>query len=246
MSGHSHFSSIKHKKAITDEKRGKIFSKISKMISVAAKQGGGDPEANSKLRLAVEQAKQANMPKDNIERAIKKGTGELEGEKLEQVVFEAYGPGKTAIIIEGITDNKNRTLSEIKQILNQNKGKLADEGSVKWLFERKGSIIINPVRSKTSNGVNKENKEELELIAIEAGAEDINEHDEFLEIHTKPEDLEKVKKNLEEKGINTESVSLDWVAKESIENKEKEACEKLFESLDNNDAVQNIYSNLKL
>ncbi len=235
MSGHSHWASIKHKKGAADEKRGKVFSKISRMISVAAKQGGGDPEANSKLRLAVEQAKQANMPKDNIERAIKKGTGELEGEKLEQVVFEAYGPGKTAIIIEGITDNKNRTLSEIKQILNQNKGKLANEGSVKWLFERKGSIIIN-----------KENKEELELIVIEAGAEDINEHDEFLEIYTKPEDLEKVKKNLEEKGIKPESVSLDWVAKENIEVKEKEACEKLFEALDDNDAVQNIYSNLKL
>jgi len=235
MSGHSHWASIKHKKGAADEKRGKVFSKISKMISIAAKQGGGDPEANSKLRLAVEQAKQANMPKDNIERAIKKGTGELEGEKLEQVVFEAYGPGKTAIIIEGITDNKNRTLSEIKQILNQNKGKLADEGSVKWLFERKGAIIIN-----------KENTEELELIVIEAGAEDINEHDKFLEIYTKPEDLEKVKKNLEEKGIKPESVSLDWVAKENIENKEKEACEKLFEALDNNDAVQDIYSNLKL
>ena len=235
MSGHSHWASIKHKKGAADEKRGKVFSKISRMISVAAKQGGGDPEANSKLRLAVEQAKQANMPKDNIERAIKKGTGELEGEKLEQVVFEAYGPENTAIIIEGITDNKNRTLSEIKQILNQNKGKLANEGSVKWLFERKGSIIIN-----------KENKEELELIVIEAGAEDINEHDEFLEIYTKPEDLEKVKKNLEEKGIKPESVSLDWVAKENIEVKEKEACEKLFEALDDNDAVQNIYSNLKL
>jgi len=235
MSGHSHWSSIKHKKGAADEKRGKIFSKISRMLSVAAKEGGGDPEANSKLKLAVEQAKQANMPKDNIERAIKKGTGELEGEKLEQVVFEAYGPGKTAIIIEGITDNKNRTLSEVKQILNQNKGKLADEGSVKWLFERKGTIIIN-----------RENTKELELIAIEAGAEDINEYDEFLEIHTRPENLEKVKKNLEEKGIKPESVSLDWVAKENIEVEEKESCEKLFEALDNNDAVQDIYSNLKL
>jgi len=241
MSGHSHFSSIKHKKEITDAKRGKIFSKIAKLITIATKEGGGDPAANSKLRMAIEQAKKFNMPKDNIERAIKSGTGELSDRKLEQVTFEAYGPGQTAIIIEGITDNKNRTLGEIKQILNQNNGKLAGDGSVKWLFERKGAIIIDSQLQTEEL----KNKEKLELEAIEAGAEDIYWHDTFLDVYTKPEELEIVKKNLEKKEIKIESSSLDWVAKEMVEIKEKEACQKLFEALDENDAVQDIYSNLK-
>ena len=242
MSGHSHFSSIKHKKQITDAKRGKIFSKMAKSITVAAKEGGGDPTANSKLRMEIEQAKKINMPKENIERAIKKGTGGLEGAKLEEVVFEAYGPGKIAIIIEGITDNKNRTLGEIKQILSQNGGKLASGGSVKWLFERKGAVIIDSQLQTEEL----KNKEKLELEAIEVGAEDIYWHDTFLDVYTKPEELEKVKKNLEEKGIKIESSSLDWVAKEMVEVKENETCQKLFEALDENDAVQDIYSNLKV
>lgn len=241
MSGHSHFASIKHKKEITDQKRGKVFSKLARMISVAAREGSAS-ETNPKLRRALEEARSFNMPKDNIERAIKKGIGELEGTKLEEVTFEAYGPGGIAIIIEGITDNKNRTLGEIKQILTQNKGKLAGGGSVKWLFERKGAITINS-KIQMSNV----KKDELELLAIEAGADDIYWHDDLLDIYTKPEDLEKVKKNLEEKGIAIDSASLDWVAKEMIEvgEKEKEDSKKFFEALDENDAVQDIYSNLK-
>lgn len=242
MSGHSHWHSIKYQKGAADAKRGKIFSKLSRIISISAKEGGGDTEANSKLRLAVEKAKQANMPKDNIERAVKKGTGELAGEQLEQVVFEAFGPGKTAIIIEGITDNKNRALGEIKQILNQKGGKLSNEGSVKWLFDRKGTIIINPqIQESTLK------KEDLELTAIEAGAEDIYWHNEVLDIYTKPEDLEKVKKGLEEKGVKIESAGLEWVPKEMVElnEKDKKNCEELFELLDENDAVQDIYSNLE-
>src|SRR4030042_3986903 len=137
MSGHSHFKSIKHQKGIADAKKGKAFSKIGRLISIAAKEKGGNPETNPKLRLAMEQARAVNMPKDNVERAIQRGIGEAAGEKLEEVVFEAYGPGGIAIIIEGITDNKNRALGEIKQILIQNGGKLAGEGSVRWLFERK-------------------------------------------------------------------------------------------------------------
>ena len=240
MSGHSHFSSIKHKKGIADAKRGKAFSKMARVIIFAAKEGGGDPGSNYKLKMAIDQAKQINMPKENIERAIKKGTGELFGEKLEQFVFEAYGPGKTAIIIEGITDNKNRSLSEIKQILNQHNGKLAGAGSVKWLFGRKGTITVDNEQGTI-------NKEGLELIAIEAGAEDIYWHEDLLFIYTKPEELEKVKRNLEEKEIKIESSSLDWVAKKTIEieEKEKESCQKLFEALDENDAVQDIYSNLR-
>lgn len=241
MSGHSHFKSIKHAKEITDAKKGKVFSKISRLISIAAKEGGGNPEANAKLRLAVEQAKTVNMPKDNVQKAIDRGSGKVAGEKLEQFVFEAYGPGGIAIIIEGITDNKNRALGEIKQILNQNKGKLAGEGSVRWMFERKGVIIVNNEQKII-------NKDDLELLAIEAGAEDIYWHEDFLDVYTKPEELEKVKRTLEEKEIKIESSSLDWVAKEMVEiaEKEKEPCQKLFEALDENEAVQDIYSNLKL
>lgn len=183
MSGHSHFASIKHKKEITDQKRGKIFSKLSRQISVAAREKGGETSTNPALKVAIERAKEFNLPKENIERAIKKGTGELEGAKLESVLFEAYGPGGIAIIIEGITDNKNRTLGEIKQILNQNGGKLAGEGAVRWMFERK-----------------------------------------------------------EKEG------RLEWLAKYEMEiaEKDKETCQRLFEDLDESEAVQEIYSNLKI
>ena len=244
MSGHSHARTIKHQKTITDQKRGQIFSKLARSIEVAAKEGGPNPETNAKLRVVVEEAKKFNLPKDNIERAIKRGTGELAGEKLEEVLFEAYGPGGIAIIIEGITDNKNRTLGEIKQIVNQNDGKLVGEGGVKWMFKRKGCIIVD---LKMQNEGFK-NKERLELMAIEAGALDIYWHGDILDVYTKIEELDRVKKGLEEKGIKAESASLDWVAKEeiSLNEKDREACQKLFEALDENEAVQEIYSNLKL
>ncbi len=255
MSGHSHFHSIKHKKELEDKKRSKIFSKISRLITIAAKERGGDPENNPRLRLAIEQAKSVNMPKDNIERAIKRGTGELEGEKLEEFLFEAYGPGGIAIIIEGITNNRNRTLNEVKQILNQKGGKLANEGSVKWLFEQKGEIIINPKQNNKEDDEeekketkNKITKEDLEMIAIESGAEDFLWQDNLFIIFTAPEKLEKVKNILKEKGIKIESSSLGWSAKEEIPTNEeiKKACQTLFEALDENDDVQEIYSNLKI
>ena len=244
MSGHSHFSKIKHKKAITDAKRGNIFSKLAREISIVAREKGGNPETNPKLRLVIEKAKQWNLPKENVERAIKRGTGELAGEKLEEILFEAYGPGGIAIIIEGITDNKNRTLGEVKQVLNQHNGKLASEGSVRWLFERKGVIIINWESQVESF----KDKEELELKVIEAEAENIYWHNNLLDVYTKIENLEKVKNSLEKEGVKIESASLDWVAKEMIEvgEKQKQACEKLFESLDESAAVQEIYSNLKI
>jgi len=178
MSGHSHWAGIKHKKSITDAKRGKIFSKISRLISMAAKEKGGDPETNPKLKLAIEKAREANMPKDNVEKAIKRGTGQLEGAKMEEVIYEAYGPAGLALIIEGITDNKNRTLAEIKHILNRFGGKLTEAGSVKYLFDRKGE---------------------------------------------------------------------DWQPKYPLEvdQKTKEQLEKLFEALDENEDIQEIYSNLK-
>jgi len=247
MSGHSHSKTIKREKNITDQKRGQMFSKLARVISVAVKEGGPNPETNSKLKIAIEQAKGSNMPKENIERAIKRASGgELEEEKLEEVFFEAYGPGGIAIIIEGITDNTKRTLGEIKQILSRGGGKLVGEGSVKWMFERKGCITIN-FQLLISNSQFK-NKEELEIAVIEAGAEDIYWREELLDVYTKPDELEKVKRNLEEKGIQTESASLDWAAKEEVPVEEniKETCRGLFEALDENDAVQEIYSNIKL
>lgn len=241
MSGHSHWHSIKYKKGAADAKKGKAFSKLARLISVAVREGGSDLETNSKLRLAIERAKLINLPADNIERAIKRGAGELEGTKLEPLTLEAYGPGNVALIIEGITDNKNRSLAEIKQILNQNQGKLVGEGAVRWLFEKKGVIEIRSLK------FNEQEKEELELKMIEAGAQDLLWHNDVLDIYTKVEDLDKVKKNLENQGIEIGSTSLDWVAKEyvAIDEKDKEACQRLFEALDESDVVQEIYSNLK-
>ena len=238
MSGHSHWAGIKHKKGITDAKRSKVFSKIAKEITIAAKDGG-DINFNSKLRLVVEKARSSNMPADNIDRAIKKGTGEIEGEILENIVLEAYGPGEIAFIIEGITDNKNRFLGEIKQILNKNNGKLVGKGGIQWMFEKKGCLTIKTDESKT--------KEEWEMFSIDSGAEDISWYDDMLEIYIEQNNLEKIKALIEEKNVEVESASLDWVAKEEVDvdNETKEKCLKLFESLDENDSVQEIYSNLK-
>lgn len=238
MSGHSHAKTVAHTKELAAAKRGAAFSKFGRLITIAAKEGGGDPAKNSKLKAILDQTKTVNMPKENIERAIKKGTGELAGEALEVVSYEAFGPGGIALIIDGITDNSNRTLTEIKVILNQNNGKMAGEGAVRWMFERKGAIVVLPEGKS---------KEELEMIAIEAGADDVKWYGENLEIHTKPEDLDAVKKILDEKGLKVDSASLDWIAKEEIEisEKEKEQAEKLFEILDDNDAVNNVYSNIK-
>lgn len=244
MSGHSHWAGIKHKKGIEDKKRSNIFSKLSRQISVAAKEKGGDPETNLSLRIAIEKSKEFNLPKENIERAIKRGTGELEGEKLEEILFEALGPGGVSIIIEGISDNKNRAMGEIKQILSQNNGKLAGPGAVKWMFERKG-LIIADFKSQIEE---LKDKEKLELKAIESEASDIYWENDILNIYTKPEELELVKKNLEEKKVKVDSAGLEWSAKEMIElsDKEKDSCQKLFEELDELDAVQEIYSNIKL
>ncbi len=239
MSGHSHWAGIKHQKGIADAKRSAAFSKLGREITIAARQGK-DPVFNSSLRIAIEKAKTFNMPTENIERAIKRGAGELGGEELEEMFFEAFGPAGIAIIVKIITDNKNRSLGELKQILNQHGGKLANEGSVKWLFERKGAITID---SSTTG----KSKEELELTAIESGAEDIYWQENTLIVYTKAEELEKVRKTLEDKGIKAESFSLDWVAKEevTVSEEEKVSCQKLFETLDENDSVQEIYSNLK-
>lgn len=244
MSGHSHAKTVMATKMANNAKKGKIYSKYGRLITIAVKDGGGsgDPEKNSKLKAVIEQAKNMNMPKENIERAIKRGTGELAGESLEEVSYEGFGPGGIALIIDGISDNSNRTLSEIKSTLNQNGGKMAGEGAVRWMFDRKGAIIIN-IKNQISNIKN----DELEMAAIEAGADDTSWSGDEFYVYTKPEDLESVKKSLEEKQIKIESASLDYVAKEEIElsEKEKEQTQKLFEALDENDAVNDIYSNAK-
>ena len=203
---------------------------------MTAREGGGDITFNAKLRMVIEKARSFNMPADNIDRAVKKGTGELEGGALESVLFEGYGPGGVAIIVEGITDNKNRTFNEIRQILTQNGGKFVGEGGVKWMFDRRGVIVVSH-----------ENKEEAELAAIEAGADDVSLGQDFLDVYTKPEEIEKVKKGLEERNLKIESASIGWLAKESIAISEadKKACERLFEALDGSDDVQEIYSNFR-
>ena len=243
MSGHSHARTIRHQKNLTDQKRGQVFSKMARLISVAAKEGGPNPETNSKLRVAIETARSFRMPNENIERAIKRASGEAGGEKLEEVFYEAYGPGGIALIIEGITDNKNRALGEVKQILNQHRGKLVQEGAIKWMYERKGCITVNCKLQIEDL----QNREKLELIAIEAGAEDLYWYNDSLDVYINIEDLGKVKKNLEEKGVKIDSTSLDWKPKEMIDlkEKEKESCLKLFEALDELESVQEIYSNLK-
>ena len=243
MSGHSHAKTVKRQKELDAKKRGKVFSKVTRLISVAVKEGGSNPDTNPKLRLAFETAKKWNMPKENIERAISRMNGESSTESLEEVVFEGFGPGGIAVMVEGITDNKNRTIGEVKQIFNQNQGKLAGEGAVKWLFEKRGAITIKPKEQ-----LKMKNKDELELTAIESGAEDIYWYDDTLDVYTKPDDLEAVKQKLEEKEIKVDSTSIDLVPKEevSLNDADKAACQKLFDALDENDSVQNIYSNLKM
>lgn len=236
MSGHSKWSKVKHKKSIEDAKRAKVFSKLSKMISLAAKERGGDPEINSDLKIAIERAKSFNMPQDNIEKAIKKGTGEIGDIKLESLLLEAFGPGGVSILIKVVTDNKNRSLSEIRKIIESFGGKMAS-GSVLWQFEKKGIIFLRPRENK---------KDDLELLAIEAGVQDIKEKDDHLEIIISPEKLEQIKQ-LISKEADIEESNIDLVPKDEIEIKDtalKEKIKKLFDALDENDDVQEIYSNL--
>ena len=239
MSGHSHWSTIKFKKGAEDAKRSKIFSKLSKEISIAAREGGSDIAFNPKLHSMIKKTRNSNMPADSIEKAIKKGAGELEGFNLEEFILEAYGPNGVAIIIEGITDNKNRSLGEIKTILNKYNGKMVEGGGIKWMFEKRGVITI------AQNDI-KRSKDDMELLIIEAGAENFFWEEEGLVIYTKPEELEKVKKFIEENHLKIESANLEWVAKETINVDEdtREKNQKLYEALDDNDDIQNIYWNI--
>ncbi|HEX9722029.1 MAG TPA: YebC/PmpR family DNA-binding transcriptional regulator [Candidatus Paceibacterota bacterium] len=232
MSGHSHFRTVMHKKGLADAKRSQMFSKLAKELTVAAKEGGTDLQANPRLRTVIEKAKSANMPADNIERALKKATGEDAG-RLEEVLFEAYGPGGVAILVTAITDNKNRTLGQVKQILQKNQGKMVEGGAVRWLFERKGVTTVENA------------PKDLELFAIEAGAEDLFWRDHTLDIYTDPSALNSLKARLEEKNVHV-TASIDWVPKERVNPSEKDAqaAEKLFAALDDQDDVQDMYANI--
>ncbi len=239
MSGHSKWHSIKHKKARVDAQRGRIFTKLIKEITVAARLGGGDPEANPRLRVAIAQAKAANMPAKNIENAIKKGTGELPGVVYEDVTYEGYGPGGVAIFIEAVTDNKNRTVAEMRHIFSKYGGNLGENGSVAWIFERKGLIRV-PVEQYP--------EEDMLEIALECGAEDMQVSDEFYEIYTSFEDFHKVRNALEEKSVVMESAELTMIPQNTIKiaGKTAEQMLKLLEVLDEHDDVQNVYANFEM
>lgn len=236
MSGHSKWATIKRKKSAVDAKRGKIFTKLIKEITIAARQGGGDPDGNPRLRLAIDNAKSQNMPADNIERAIKKATGELEGSTYTEITYEGYAPGGVAILVEVATDNKNRTVAEIRHIFSKNGGNLGETGSVAWMFERKGVITIK------RNGKNED--EVLEVI-LDAGADDLQTEEEFFEVQTSLESFEQVRKTLVEKKFEIENASLQWIAKNLIKvtGEDAQKVMKLIEALEDNDDVQNVFSN---
>jgi len=235
MSGHSKWATTKHQKAATDARKSNLFTKIANTISVAARSGGG-PTMNFQLRLAIDKARTANMPKDKIERAIKRGTGELGGAQIEEVTYEAYGLGGTAILVETLTDNKNRTSGEIKSIFNKLGGKLAESGSVAYLFSRKG--VIRAVGSVS--------KDEAEMAIIDSGAEDYATDNEAFLIYTKPEDLFKVKTALEVANMTVLSAELSWEPNTTIELNEEQSgrAVKLLETLDELDDITNVSSNL--
>jgi YebC/PmpR family DNA-binding regulatory protein len=236
MSGHSKWATTRRKKAVIDAKRGKMFTKLIKEITIAAREGGGDPEGNPRLRLAVDNAKAANMPQDNIERAIKKATGELEGQSYHELIYEGYGPGGIAIMVEVATDNKNRTVAEVRHLFGKGGGSLGETGSVAWMFDRKGVILI-PQKGKTEDEV-------MEVI-LDEGAEDLHTGDDYFEVQTPLESFEPVRKALVNKNFEIENASLQWIAKNavSIEGEEAEKVMKLIESLEDCDDVQNVFSN---
>ena len=236
MSGHSKWHSIKHQKGVADARRGQLFTKLTREIIVAAREGGGNPEANFRLRLAVQKARDSNMPLENIERAIKKGTGELEGGSLAEVVLEGYGPSGIAILVNALSDNRNRTIQEVRSTFTRHGGSLGESGCVSWLFDSKGVITIN-----TENL----DADELALSAIDAGAEDVKMESGYVEVYTKPDELETVRAALEEKDLPIDSSEILMVPKSLVQLDEKSALQalKLMDKLEEIDDIQNVFSN---
>lgn len=240
MAGHSKWANIKHKKAREDAKKGKLFSKLSKLISVAAREGGGDPDTNPKLKDAIQRAKDANMPNDNIERAIKRGTGEIEGAAYESMVYEGYGPEGVAIMLDITTDNRNRTASEIRHIFDKYNGNLGESGCVAWMFNKKGQIIL-----EKRNDID---EDEVMLVALEAGAEDVIVEDDMIQIITEPKNLEEVKNEIQNNDFKISSAEITMIPSNTVklEGKAAEQVMKLVEELEDHDDVQEVYANFDI
>lgn len=236
MSGHSKWATIKRKKAAIDSARGKVFTKIIKEITIAARDGGGDPDGNPRLRLAIQNAKSSNMPQENITRAIKKGTGELEGVRYEEINYEGYAPNGIAMIIESVTDNKNRTVAELRHLISKHSGNLGESGSVGWMFERKGTISVEKNNVK---------EDDLMELILDSGADDLKTDGDFFEVITSLENFEKVRKAIEDKSYKIDNASLQYIAKDliKVEGKSAEDVMKCIEAVEENDDVQNVYTN---
>lgn len=239
MSGHSKWHSIKHKKAAADAKRGKLFTKIIRELSIAARTGGGDPESNARLRKAISDAKAVNMPADNIKRAIMKGTGQLEGSSIDEVNYEGYGPGGVAIYVEALSDNKNRTVSEIRHIFIKNGGRMGESGCVAWMFKRKGYIIVE--QSKAS-------EEKLLDLVLSSGAEDLREDGSNYEILTPPENFEAVVEVLKKNNVDIDSAEIGYVPQTYVKLEGKQAQQqlRLMEELEDHDDVQHVWANFDI
>ena len=238
MAGHSKWANIKHRKGAQDAKRGKIFTKLIKEITVAARIGGGDLESNSRLRLAVDKGKQANMPKDNIDRAIKKGTGDLDGVVYEEGVFEGYGPGGVAVIVEFMTDNRTRTVADVRHAFNKYGGSLGVSGSVAFMFDRKGQIVFDE----------ENNFDTIFEAALEAGAEDVKEEEGIIEVVTDPTDFENVRIALENQELKFQSAEVTMILQNMnpVEGKQAESLMKMIDVLEDNDDVQNVFANFDI
>jgi len=238
MSGHNKWSTIKHKKGAADAKRGKVFTKLIKEITVAAKLGGGDADGNPRLRTAIDKAKAENMPKDNVERAIKKGVGGLEGVNYEETTYEGYGPGGTAVLVEVMTDNRNRTVSEVRSIFSKCNGNMGETGCVSWLFDKKGLLVF----PKSTDF------DKLFEASIEAGADDVTDEDEQYEVLTDPTAFHQVKTALEEAGFKAENAEITMIPQTMVklEGKNAENMLKLMDRMEDNDDVQNVYANFDI
>jgi YebC/PmpR family DNA-binding regulatory protein len=238
MSGHSKWATIKHKKAATDAKRGSLFTKLIKEISVAAR-GGGNPDTNPRLRVAIERAKESSMPSDNIDRAIKKGTGQLEGVTYEDITLEGYGPGGVAVYVEGVSDNKNRTTAEVRTIFTKKGGNMAGAGSVAWMFEKKGYIVVSKTNAE---------EDKLMGVALDAGAEDMIVEEENYAIKTSPQDFFKVKKAIDDAGIKTEDAEITLLPKNTVkvEGPDAKKILELVDAIEEHEDVQHVYANFDI
>lgn len=240
MAGHSKWANIRHRKGAVDAKRGKIFTRLIKEITVAAKIGGGDPAANPRLRSAIASAKSENMPKDNIERAIKKGTGELEGVEYIEITYEGYGPGGVAVLVDCMTDNKNRTVGEVRHAFSKQGGNLGESGCVGYMFDKKGSILVD---KETID------EEKLMDLALEAGAEDVLEEDTVFQVLTEPDDFDSVRESLEKEGVTFIEASISMIPQNTVEVTDEKIAKrlmKLMELLEDNDDVQDVHANFDI